>query len=250
MDPSGSNLLDRISAINPLPDGAQADQATADHLRNEIVSAPRFHAAGPPRRSRRVVAAAVAVAVAAIAAPALATSDDVRSFFRGDEPLAVLDQSRLVVVAPVGEGKLARVWEAPARAGGECSFTTVGPEADRGKPNEMGSGICGPASADLQRSTTVSVTVDNRPDAAADLEKWVPPLVEGYLDPALGATSVEVRWTGGSKKLAYSDGRFIGSVEELYNAGAEMLPIQLVARGAQGQEVHQGEIPAQWFRLG
>jgi hypothetical protein len=95
----------------------------------------------------------------------------------------------------------------------------------------------------------VSVTIDNRPAAAEDLDRWVPPLVDGYLDPAVGATTVEVRWNGGSKKLAYADGRFLGTVEELYNARAEMLPIQLVAYDAEGQEVHRGDIPAAWFRL-
>jgi hypothetical protein len=73
--------------------------------------------------------------------------------------------------------------------------------------------------------------------------------VRGYVDPNLGATRVEIRWTGGSKKLAYDNGYFLGSVRTLFKAPDELEPIRVVAYDADGREVERRDIDAASFRI-
>jgi hypothetical protein len=244
-----SDVLDRIAATNPLPNGARFDRATADRLCAAIVAQPRL----PTKRwtpSRRLVVAAVVIALAAIAGPALAFSDGVRSFLGLQSQPAVLEESRLLVSASVAEGTVARLWESPSRSGGECSFVTFGPPGNVERPSEMGGGVCSEAQFSRpDRSMPVSVGVTKRPLRPAGAAEWVPPVVNGYVDPNLGATRVEMRWTGGSKELAYANGHFIGAVEALYQAPAELLPIRVIAYDAEGREVHRTDLNAASFRI-
>jgi hypothetical protein len=244
-----SDVLDRIAATNPLPDGARYDSATADRLYVAIVAESRLPTSR--RVSRRwLIAATVVIAVAAIAAPALAFSDGVRSFLGLQSEPAVLEEARLLVSAPVAEGTVARLWVSPSKIGGECSFVTFGPPGTVERPSEMGGGLCSdrPLAA-LDRSRGVTVTVSKRPLSEAGARAWVPPVIEGYVDPSLGASRVEIRWTGGSKELAYANGYFIGAVEALYQAPAGLLPIRIIAYDADGREVDRRDVNAEWFRI-
>jgi hypothetical protein len=77
----------------------------------------------------------------------------------------------------------------------------------------------------------------------------VPPIVEGYVDPNLDATRVEIQWNGGSKELAYANDYFLGGVRPLFDAPPKMSPIRVIAYDADGHAVAQHEIDPAWFRV-
>jgi hypothetical protein len=248
---SRSDDLDRLAATNPLPQGTRVDPAMADRLRASIVAQPR-RPTRPPWISRRpLVVAAVVIAVTAIAGPTLAFSDGVRSFL-GWESLPVFEKSRLLVSAPVAESTVAHLWGSPSRRGGECFFVTFGTPGKVERPSRMtGGGSCslGPRSrsgSSMPLSLQVP-TVNTAPPGAA---AGVPPILTGYVDPSLGATRVELRWTGGSKELAYANGYFLGGVmRALFDAPKEVIPIRVIAYDAKGREVHRIDLDAAWFRI-
>jgi hypothetical protein len=244
-----SDVLGRLAATNPLPDGARVDPPTADELRAVILAHPRR----PTRRwtsNRGLRVAAVLVALAAIVSPTLAFSDGVRSFL-GWDSLPVYEKARLVVSAPVAESTVAHLWASPSRTGGECLFVTYGMPGKAEPPTQMsGGGVCslGPRSKTgppMWLTGSVSGFGTAPPGAAAG----VPPLVEGYVDPSLGATRVEIRWNGGSNELAYANDYFLGGVRELFDAPPKLTPIRVIAFDAKGHEVAQHEIDPAWFRV-
>jgi hypothetical protein len=244
-----SDALDRLAATNPLPAGARLDPATADRLCASIVAQPR-RAATRRTPSTRLVVAAVVIALAAI--PTLAFSDGVRSFLGWDsQSLPVFEKSRLLVSAPVAESTVAHLWGSPSRTGGECFFVTFSTPGKVEQPTMMtGGGNCslGPRSrsgSTMPLSASIPSTGTAPPGAAAG----VPPILEGYVDPSLGATRVEIRWNGGSKELAYANGYFLGGVRALFDAPKELNPIRVIAYDAKGREVHRRDIDAAWFRI-
>jgi hypothetical protein len=196
--------------------------------------------------------AAVVIALAAIAGPALAFSDGVRSFLGLQSQLEpVFEKSQLLVSAPVAESTVAYLWGSPSRSGGECVFVTFGTPGKVEPPSTMsGGGGCSLAPRSRTgRSMSLGVSVSKFGIAPPGAAAGVPPLVRGYLDPNLGATRVEIRWTGGSKELAYANGHFLGGVRALFQAPPELTPIRFIAYDADGREVHRREIDAASFRI-
>jgi hypothetical protein len=124
-------------------------------------------------------------------------------------------------------------------------FTTLGPPGEVEHAPEMGGGGCrwgpGPSYGALAQQTgvpfAINVSAGKRPLKPHGATEWVPPVIWGWLNPEFGGTRVEVRWTGGSKALAFANDYFIGAVEELYEPAAETVPFFLVAYDADGQEV-------------
>jgi hypothetical protein len=248
MEDDRINVLDRLAAADPAPK-TEFDQARADRVLAAILAEPRAER-GRRRHRKRIVAVAVAVVVVGIAAPALAFNESVRSFFGFRNP-AVLEESRLLVSAPVAEGTVARLWDSPSRSGGECSFVTYGPPGPQEQATEQGGGVCSDRPADTGIDpAALSISVGKRPLKTRGASAWVPPVISGGLDPILGATRVEVRWNGGSKELAFTNGHYLGAVEELYEVPAELLPILLVAYDEEGREVMRRQLDAEAFRLG
>jgi hypothetical protein len=244
-----SDVLDRLAATNPLPHGARVNPATADRLRTSIVANPRRPARRWTSRSRLVVAAVV-IAVAAV--PTLAFSDGIRSFL-GWESLPVFEKSRLLVSAPVAESTVAHLWGSPSRTGGECFFVTFSTRGKVERPSRMtGGGSCSLAPHSRPSGSTLlglsfSKVATAPPGAAAG----VPPILTGYVDPSVGATRVELRWTGGSKELAYANDYFLGGVmRALFDAPKKVTPIRVIAYDAKGREVDRIDIDAAWFRTG
>jgi hypothetical protein len=247
MEDNRIDVLERLAAADPVHPAAEFDQARADRVLAAILSEP--HPVRRRTRKKLIAVAAAVVAVAGIAAPTLAFSGHVRSLLGFQSP-AVLEESKLRVAAPVAEGTVARLWTSPSKRGGECVFVTFGPPGPVEHAAEMGGGACGDGPFPGARiPLTLSVSVGKRPSAPKGATAWVPPLVDGWINPVLGATRVEIRWNGGSKALAFADGYFIGVAEELYDAPAAVLPIFLVAYNADGQEVSRRKIDAEWFRL-
>jgi len=239
MEDDRINVLDRLAAADPAPLGSELDEARADRVLTAILSESRPERPAL-RRRRRLVLAAVAAGVVAIAAPALAF-DGVRSFvWRDPEP--VLEESRLLVSAPVAEGTVARLWLSPSTTGGQCLFETYGPPADVEHAPEMdGAGGCTERPISWEGiPLTYHTGSAGKPHGATE---WVPPVVSGRVDPELGATRVEVRWTGGSKALVLENEYFIGAVEEFHEPPAERLPFFVVAYDEDGQEVARLKLP-------
>jgi len=241
-----SDLLARIAATNPLPHGARFDRATADRFHATIVAQPRLPAA---RRtpSRRLVAAVV-VALVVIAAPALAFSDGLRSFL-GVQPQPVFEKSRLLVSAPVEGGAVAHLWSSPSRHGGECIFVTYGLPGKIEKPSRMtGENGCALAQRSRpQKSEPLMVSISKY--RLAPFES-VGPVIHGYLDSSLGATRVEIRWTGGSKELAYANDHFLGLVQPLRQSNPKKTrPIRIIAYDAEGRVVRKIDVNPAWFRI-
>jgi hypothetical protein len=244
-----SDVLDRLAATDPLPDGAQVNPATADRLVASILAHPRR--ATTRWTSTRLGVAAVVIAVVAIAGPTLAFSDGVRSFL-GWESLPVFEKSQLLVSAPVAESTVAHLWGSPSRTGGECFFVTFSTPGKVERPSLMtGGGVCSlPPRSRSGSPMSLSVDISGRGMAPPGAAAGVPPIVEGYVDPSLGTTRVEIRWNGGSKELAYANGYFLGGVRDLFDAPKELMPIRVIAYDAKGREVHRTDIDAAWFRIG
>ena len=237
-----SDPVARIAATDPLPDGARFDRAISDELRAKIAAQPRFPARSRP--SRRLVAAIVLAAVVLTALPALAFSDGVRSVL-GFQPEPVFEKSRLLVSAPVERGAVAHLWSTPSTTGGDCTFVTYGLPGKIERPTRMtGGGSCAltPGS-----SEPLMVSISKYRD---DPVQSAGPVIHGYLDSSLGATRVEIRWTGGSKELAYANDHFLGLVEALRQSTPKKTrPIRILAYDANGRVVHKIDINPAWFRI-
>jgi hypothetical protein len=177
----------------------------------------------------------------------LALSSEVRSLLGLESQPAVVEQARLAVSAPVAPGTEARLWTAPSKSGGDCSFVTFGPPTDLERPTRIGGGGCG--SGGTPQPTTYSVSITKRPHRPAGAAGWVPPLVQGRLDPNLRATRVEIHWHGGSKNLSFANGHFIGSTSALYQAPQALLPIRLIAYDETGRKVFENVLPVAWFHI-
>jgi hypothetical protein len=241
------DVMRRLAAANPLPAGAPTDPATVERLLASIIAEVR--PATEPRRRirRRQVAVAVAIALLAVATPTLAFSGIVRKVFR-DDGWAVLEEARLAVSAPVGAGVMAHVWTSPSRPGGTCHFVTYGPP-DPEPPDQMGAGGCSdrpppsdaPALVHVGGSGDVWIAGMAGERGATDS---VPPIVDGWINPKLGATRVELRWNGGSAPLAFANDHFVGVSEALHNPPAALLPFHVVAYDAEGREVFRLKLPA------
>jgi hypothetical protein len=243
-----SDLVARIAASNPLPHGARFDRATAERVYATIVAQPRRPARWTP--SRRLVAAVVVVALVVIAAPALAFNDGLRSLLGlGSQP--VFEKSRLLVSVPLGDdaGQVAHLWSSPSSTGGDCTFVTFSLPGKVERPSRMtGGGACSLAPQQPDKlGPTLMVSIGKYQGSVGTPF----PLLQGYLDSSLGATKVELRWTGGSKELAYANDHFIGVIQPLYQAApAEIRPVRVIAYDAEGRVVHKIDVNPGWFRIG
>jgi hypothetical protein len=197
-----------------------------------------------PRRRHRTGRrlALVAAAALAVAAPAFAFSSGVRSLLGFERPEPVLDQARLLVSVPVGNGFYAHAWASPSSTGGHCDFVTIdhSPTA-RSAAARGGGGACSLSGGDRPAASErvplpVGVSVARRPRSGVP-ENWVPPIVRGAVLPSLRAARVEVVWNGGSLPLRLRNNHFLGGSPALYMPPFETFPYVVVAYDAEGNEV-------------
>jgi hypothetical protein len=152
----------------------------------------------PPRRRVAAVAVAAALVVAVVAAPTFALSSGVRGFFGlGHRPLLVRVVSVLTV--PAGEGYVARLWSSPL---GACQFVTLTRRTLR-LPRRAA--ICR-ASGNRLRLLKRPVTYTLSPRRSGRQA------VGGRVAPRLHAMRVVLRSSGGSQRLAFRRGWFLGIV--------------------------------------
>jgi hypothetical protein len=241
-----TELGERFAALDDVNDDA-------DWL--EVVR--RAHELRRPRRARRVVAIAAAVAVATlVVTPAIALRGHIVHLFR-DAPRAperiaksfagleegvpprlqsgvLAAEARKVLEAPVGPDQTAIVWLAPMRRGGFCTLTELaGPGARRGAGGE-----CTPLLHELSLETSLHGQIS--PDGVI---MSGPVLLHGWvgLDKA---DSVEVAFEDGTTAAVpfvwvsqpVNTGLFVYSVPPLHWQVGH-LPTRLTVRNADGKEI-------------
>jgi hypothetical protein len=191
-------------------------------------------------RRRRLVLLAAA-ALAAIVLPALALSAGVRELVGlGERPSPDYGQARLAVSAPIPGGRVARVWTAPSTTGGECQFVTIDAAGSTPRPVAMtGGGRCTLGHERLRGRLSWSFSKARREV----------PVLEGRVGAADKAARVELRWHGGSQRLAYSGGSFVAAAPALQDPAFDRLPYDLVVYAAGGQIVERSRIPTSFLYL-
>jgi hypothetical protein len=181
------------------------------------------------------------------ALPSLALSSEVRRVFGlQDPPEPLVAQARLLVEAPIGDGRMARVYEAPSSTGGHCWFTaylaggsTVRPETpDGGASCTVGPNSHQPPGSEPPILWSISV----QPKARSTNARWTPPVIDGWVNPDLRATKVVLEWATGSRESAFANDHFVLVESTLGAPPAENLPYSIVAYDAHGREVARATI--------
>ena len=216
-------LADRFAATRDALD----DSDWGDVLRRVTRRAP----------ARRRIALIAVVAAAAIALPAFAFSASVRGLLGfGIQPDYA--HARLAVSAWISKGRVARVWMAPAKGGGVCEFVTIDPAGIISKPRQAtGGGSC-----------------STRPGLGPGLS-WsfsrgrgaTPTLFHGYYARLVPVTRVELRWHGGSQRLAIGHRFFLGETPVLADPPFARLPFDLLVLGPSGRAIARERIPTSFL---
>jgi hypothetical protein len=219
-------------------DGLLADRfaATRDELDDaDWGDVVRRHSRRAPTHRRFVLIAAVAVA--AIVVPTFALSASVRGLLGfGFQPDYA--HARLAVSAPISKGRVARVWMAPAKGGGVCEFVTIDPAGTTTKPaRATGGGMCSKRPG-LGPGLSWSFSRGRGP---------TPTLFHGYFAHVVPVTRVELRWHGGSQRLATAHRFFLGEVPVLADPPFSRLPFDLVVLGPGGRTVARERIPTSFL---
>jgi hypothetical protein len=194
------------------------------------------------------IAAAALIALLAVAAPAIALSASLRQFLGIDRPTPVLNQARLLVSAPVGNGFFAHEWDSPSSTGGRCFFQTRDHTLTALHPPTVGgAGGCSvdgsrpPFRASTQIPLNVGLNIVRRPTSGI-AANWVPPTVDGAVLPKLHATRVVVMWQGGHHQLVLRNGYFLGGTAALYMPPFARFPFYVVAYDRRGTEVARSKL--------
>ncbi len=202
----------------------------------------------PPRRRRGLAVFAIAVIVAAaVAVPSLALSSDLRDLLglsdAHHEPLFA--QARLLVEAPADRGEVARLYEAPSSLGGICWFVDRTPAGSpvRSSDND-GGGMCqiGQAAQPPASDAPMTWNIGRQPKTPNNARGWRAPILDGWVNPDLGATRIALEWTGGSIELPFANSHFLYVSESLYDPPASNFPYELVAYDSSGAAVGRPRI--------
>jgi hypothetical protein len=206
------------------------------------------------RVRRRQIAIVIASLLVLATIPSLAFSSQIRDVLGLDEPARpVLAEATLLVEEPVGDGRIARVYSAPSEAGGECWFVAYVPEGSAVRPRRQnGAASCtvGSASRDVPPPDVPilwSASIQPRPSGD---RKWIPPTIDGWINPNLEANEVYLEWSGASLPFAFSNHHFLLVDERLYNLPIERAPYSIVAYDANDREVARVTLPTEALRPG
>jgi hypothetical protein len=178
-----------------------------------------------PRRRLTVLAVAAALVVAVVAAPTFALSPGVRGFFGlGHRPFLL--RAVPVVATRAGHGLVVRLWASPLPFV-PCRFVVV---SHAGAGRHEGAALCRGRRGRLPRLRQ-PIIYDLRLVRHANAARLqVPATLDGFVGPRLHAVRVELRWTGGSQRLAFRRGWFLGLPRGLPNPPRRNLPYAIVAR--------------------
>jgi hypothetical protein len=198
------------------------------------------------RHRRRRVTLGLAAVMLLAALPSLALSSEVRQVIGLEDSEPVVAQARLLVEAPIGDGRMARVFDAPSSTGGYCWFTayssaesTVSPTAPDG-----GASCTAGATSGQRRGSEPPIlwSVSVQPKPRSTNARWTPPVIDGRVNPGLHAAKVVLEWTGGSREFSFANNHFVLVESRLYEPPAEDLPYLIVAYNADGREVARAAI--------
>lgn len=255
-DPQVKEMLERHV---PLRLDAQSDWAGAVHraASERKPDRGRTHAVhgrlgewiAVRRRSRRVVAAALGIAVLVIGGAATATG--IRSW--GPSTPSAIDtkeatslvQYTLTSDQPMwAKGDTIALWRLPQPDGSVCVFTALAspkPTAPgTGGPNPGGGGFCNLSGSILQTGKLIGVE--------GSYGGGYSPRVSGEVRSGSGIARLEFRWATGSVPLAYDNGWFLGELPVSSELAAEG-PYLVVGYDTHGTVVAQRDIGAT-FGLG
>jgi hypothetical protein len=207
------------------------------------------------RKRRLMVLALVTIAAAAVAVPSLALNSDLRDLlgFAGAPPEPVFAEARLLVEAPADRGEVARLYEAPSSAGGTCWFVDRVPA---GSPvhtsDDDAGGMCqiGQRGQPPASNVPMSWSIGMQPKTPNNVAGWRAPVLDGWVNPELGATRIALEWTGGSVELPFANDHFLFVSELLYDPPDANFPYELVAYDASGAEVGRTRIVKTALRVG
>lgn len=190
------------------------------------------------RRPARSAVFAV-LATAAVAAPTLALSASVRNLVGlGGPPNPDYSRARLAVSAPIPGGRVARVYLAPSKEGGQCSFVVLAPATSTAHPTQMNGG----ATCTLGQERFGGALAWSFSHGHGRV-----PIINGRVGTGLHAAGVELRWYGGSQRLAFAHGVFVAAAPGLDRPPFRKLPYELVVIGASGDIVYRSRIPTSFL---
>lgn len=219
-------------------DGLLADRfaATRDGVDdsdwNDVL---RRSARRAPARRRFVLIAAIALA--AVVLPAFALSASVRGLLGfGSGP--DYSRARLAVSAPISNGRVARVWIAPANGGGSCEFVTLDPAGSPVKPVQPTGGWMCSDRPGLGRGLSWTFSHGRGP---------APTIFLGHYARLIPVMRVDLRWHGGSQHLAVAHRYFVGETPGLSDPPFTHLPFDVVVVGPGGRVVLSKRIPTSFL---
>jgi hypothetical protein len=194
-----------------------------------------------------VVFALVVIGAAAVAVPSLALSSDLRDllWLSDVHPKPVFAQARLLVEAPADRGEVARLYEAPSSIGGTCRFVDRAPAGSPVRTSDDdGGGMCqiGQPAQPPASDAPMSWSIGMQPKTPDNVRGWRAPMLDGWVNPDLGATRIALEWTGGSVELPFANDHFLFVSESLYEPPESNFPYELVAYDASGAEVGRTRI--------
>lgn len=195
-------------------------------------------------KSRLRMLALVAAVLACIVIPTLALSASVRDLIF---PRPVLTEATLLVSSPIGNGKVARMWESPSSTGGDCRFVTADAADTDERPARTGAGYCASGTTQTRPAPVplwAGLSIQHRSGAGPN---WLPPIISGEVAPSLGAARVELRWRTGATPLALSNGFFLGGSPNLYRPSFNNLPYTVIAYNSDGREVARFKFASRVF---
>jgi hypothetical protein len=202
-----------------------------------------------PHRVRRgaLVFSLVVLLAAAVAVPSLGLGSDLRDLLglSNAPPKPLFDKARLLVEAPADKGEMARLYEAPSSAGGTCWFVDRVPIGSPAPTVDSdGGGMCqvGDSATPPDREVPITWSVGMQPKTRNNTQGWRAPILDGWVNPELGATRVVLKWTGGSVELPFANDHFLFVSESLYEPAGKNLPYELIAYDAAGAEVARTRI--------
>jgi hypothetical protein len=187
----------------------------------------------------QLVLVALLIAAAAIV-PAVALSASVRSFLgfdRGVQP--DYRHARMMVSTPLPGSRVARLWVAPSTDGGQCQFVTYALSGSKPRATRMdGGGSCTVGAHRLRGTLTW---------AFSSASKETPPVISGRASKVVHPAHVELRWHGGSQRLASSGGFFIGAASSLDSPPFRQLPYDVVVLDGGGRVTARSRIPTSFL---
>lgn len=171
-------------------------------------------------------------------------------------PRPVLGEARAMVSAPVGNHFHAHLWQSPSTAGGICSFLTVDHAQWPTRPQTWnGGGDCGAAAhrpvvtlPNRAHPLQVGLSI-GRKFKRGNRTRWVPPIVHGSIVRELHVRRVQIEWRGGSHRLSYRSGHFLGGTPSLYMPPFAAFPFYVGAYDRSGREVARRKLDSPALRL-